>query len=822
MDTAPNTSPPVAQPAEQTASMRRMATRLAWALALGAGLVLAAWLPLALADTGGATITVCPAGPPVCDYPTIQQGMNAAAAGDTVLVEPGTYEGPVMLKSHVALRSSQGREVTTIVADQGPILFAWHVRSATLSGFAIDGTQTMTNALGILAIDSQLTLTGSAIMHMHGADGTAANPDGGDATGIEAFGAVEMTIDDTAMRDIQGGKGYPHAASNGGQAAGVSASGEGFLDAAGLAVEGLRGGDSNLVWRSGCGAGGDAIAIETNGDIDLHLRDSLVRDLWGGVPCRGMYGCVHGPGSTVGVSAQGGTVTIVHNRFEDLSTWRSNSIYNRAGYAIRTSATRGVVVEHNVISRLNPFLFTDWPAPDGPGVAPTECTSPAGTMIAIASTNDSALTGTANQITGVHGMLLLGMGIGIDVSSTSRVKLQDNIIQDITGGTEYGHDSCEYRSACASGMRVANAVTATIDSNHIGMITGGDAIAWYACLWSYPGTATGIGVISVDASVITNNVVRETLGGRGVACSWWPPPGATGGGDSQLLHISGGQAMAANNVFNQARSGAGGAPQAPSGKGYGVFVEGDAHVELANNVTTDTSVAFASAPPAHTLGNHNAFWRNAADYDGLPAGPNDIHAEPGFVDLTNGNFMLFPNSPLIDAGRSEHAPDHDIEGDPRPLDGNDDGIPLVDIGVDEFWRGLSGSSVTAQPLTVHPGDVITYHITVVNDSTRHVLAPVTVTSALPQEIDYVAGSLWADEGLYDYIEDLVRWWGALPPGGRVQITYRAKVAALPPGPRSITTNTVLDEPVGHPQSIGSVVYIDPLTRYFPLAARSGR
>lgn len=820
MNTAPNTSSSIARPAGRVASIRRLAARLALPLAVAVGLALAAWLPLALAATGGATISVCPAGPPACDYPTIQQGMNAAADGDTVLVEPGTYQGPVMLKSHVTLRSSQGRDATTIVADQGPIVFAWHVRSATLSGFAIDGTQTMTNALGILAIDSQLTLADSAILHLHGADGTAANPDGRDATGIEAFGSIEMTIDDTLMRDIQGGKGYLRALSNGGWAAGLSAAGEGFVDVSGLAIEGLRGGDSNLVFM-GCWGGGDATAINTNVAIDLHVRNSLIRDVWGGTPCRFINACVHGAGAVVGVSATGGSVTVVNSRIEDLSSWRS--VTKAPDYAIRTTGTSDVVLEGNVISELNPYLFTDWPALDNLNAAPMDCTPPAGTMIAIASHGDQALRAAGNQIDDIHGVLANGLGIGIDVSSTPQVELLNNVVYNISGGTQHGDSACRYRNACASGIRVTDAVTATVDSNRIGMITGGDAIVTnYLCMVTSPGTATGIGLNRVGSSLITNNIVQDTIGGKGVHCGAWPPSSGTIGGDSQLLHISGGHAVAANNVFHQARGGAGGAPQAPSGRGYGVIVDGDAQVELASNVTTDSDVAIASAPSARVLGDYNAFWRNTADYQGLPPGPNDLHAAPGFVDPAAGNFALTPGSPLIDASRALNAPAHDFEGDPRPLDGNDDGIPLLDIGVDEFWRGLSGSHVTAQPMTVQPGDVITYHIAVVNDSTRHVLAPISVTSALPQEIDYVADSLWADAGIYDYIEDLVRWWGALPPGGRVHITYQARVVAQAPGPHSITSRTVLDEPVGHPQRIETIVFLDPLTRYFPLAARSGR
>jgi len=64
----------------------------------------------------------------------------------------------------------------------------------------------------------------------------------------------------------------------------------------------------------------------------------------------------------------------------------------------------------------------------------------------------------------------------------------------------------------------------------------------------------------------------------------------------------------------------------------------------------------------------------------------NIDADPLFVDPCNGDYRLLPDSPCIDAGTNDAAylPDTDLAGRARIVDGDCDGVAIVDMGAYEF------------------------------------------------------------------------------------------------------------------------------------------
>jgi predicted outer membrane repeat protein len=94
------------------------------------------------------------------DQPTIQAGIDAASAGDTVLVECETYyEHDIMLKDGIVLVSTTGfQDCVTIDALQQGTVFNCSGIDLTIQGFTITGGQVALNGGGMNIYDSSVAL----------------------------------------------------------------------------------------------------------------------------------------------------------------------------------------------------------------------------------------------------------------------------------------------------------------------------------------------------------------------------------------------------------------------------------------------------------------------------------------------------------------------------------------------------------------------------------------------------------------------------------------------------------------------------------------
>jgi hypothetical protein len=131
--------------------------------------------------------------------------------------------------------------------------------------------------------------------------------------------------------------------------------------------------------------------------------------------------------------------------------------------------------------------------------------------------------------------------------------------------------------------------------------------------------------------------------------------------------------------------------------GGGAYLAALRHCTVADNAAASDGGGASGCTVQNSIAYHNApdnLFGCAAAYtcsSPLPPGDGNTDAAPSFADRPGGNYRLAAGSAGLDAGAPAAATSADLDGVPRPLDGNADGTNAADMGAYEFASALADS-----------------------------------------------------------------------------------------------------------------------------------
>jgi hypothetical protein len=174
--------------------------------------------PLAAATPmrASSTLNVCPEGPPICQFATVQEALDAAQNGDSIMIAPGSYDGGFTVDKSVSLIGSGqsqttvsgGEDAVTVAAGSVVEIRGVTIREATETGLVNDGALTLAGSavadnpgrFGSYEPAGILNRGSLALLQSDVRDNGGSNFDG--LCGIENLGT--LTMEDSALVNNRG------------------------------------------------------------------------------------------------------------------------------------------------------------------------------------------------------------------------------------------------------------------------------------------------------------------------------------------------------------------------------------------------------------------------------------------------------------------------------------------------------------------------------------------------------------------------------------------------------------------------------------------